>query len=74
MWLNAHPNPNSLSGGYMTIDERKKVLEGGDYWHEYVRLNGYAFRPSEEGLKRLSRDLDLNIPYLRKLINLYLEA
>ena len=58
----------------MTINERKQACEGGSYWSQYVYLNGYAFRPNEEGLKNLSRNLDLNVPYLRKHINMYLEA
>ena len=58
----------------MTIDDGRLFYEGRDYWQQYVFLNGYAFRPSDDGLKKLSRNLDLNIPYLKKLINIYLEA
>jgi hypothetical protein len=58
----------------MTIEERRKALEGRDYWQYYVKINGYAFEPTEKGLSKISKLLDLNLPYLRKCINLYLEA
>ena len=58
----------------MTTEERKLANEGKDYWQHYVNLNGYAFRPNSEGLRLLSRDLDLNTAYLCKCINLYLNA
>jgi hypothetical protein len=49
------------------------LFEEGRYlWIEYENLNGYAFRPNEEGLKRLSRLLDLNVPYIRRCINTFL--
>ena len=47
---------------------------GRALWTEYQSVNGYAFRPTDAGLKNLSRRLDLNIAYLRKMINLFLEA
>jgi hypothetical protein len=47
---------------------------GRGLWLEYTRLNGYAFRPTRQGLAKLSRLLDLNIPYLQKMINAFLEA
>jgi hypothetical protein len=52
----------------------KEFAEGRDLWYEYQRINGYAFRPNEAGLKKLSRLLDLNTPYIRKNINTFLEA
>ena len=58
----------------MTIEERKLANKGKDFWSHYTYLNGYAFYPTEEGLKKLSGILDLNIPYLKRCINLYLEA
>lgn len=58
----------------MTTVKMKFAKEGRDYWQQYVMLNGYAFRPTEDGLKKLSRNLDLNVPHLRKCINAYLEA
>ena len=58
----------------MTTEQTHEAEQGRDYWYEYVRLNGYAFYPTEEGLKHLSRNLDLNIPHLRRCITRYLEA
>ena len=47
---------------------------GRSLWLEYVRVNGYAFAPKREGLQKLARLLDLSVPYLRKMINAFLEA
>jgi len=47
---------------------------GRSLWMEYVRVNGYAFAPKQDGLQKLARLLDLNVPYLRKMINAFLEA
>jgi hypothetical protein len=47
--------------------------EGGKLWNEYVLLNGYSWETSKEGLKKLSRLLDLNVRHLEKLITFYLE-
>ena len=58
----------------MTIDETAKFNEGRDLWAYYVKINGYAYRATDEGLKEISRLLDLNVPYIRHRINLYLEA
>jgi hypothetical protein len=58
----------------MTIDETSKAREGRDLWIQYVYLNGYAREATDKGLKNLSRNLDLNIPYMRHRINLYLES
>lgn len=57
----------------MTIEDRKLWKEGSTLWNEYVNINGYAFKPNTEGLKKLSRLLDLNINYIQKRINIYLE-
>lgn len=57
----------------MTLAQNKLAGLGRDYWHQYVRLNGYAFEPNLAGLRVLSRNLDLNIPHLRQCITLYLE-
>lgn len=51
-----------------------QFIEGRAIWQQYINLNGYAFRPNDNGLKNLSRNLDLNIPYLRKIINSFLRA
>jgi len=58
----------------MLIAEMRKAHEGRDYWQYYVKINGYSYRPNDEGLKKIARLLDLNVPYLRQHINLYLEA
>jgi len=47
----------------------KDCEEGRALWYEYIKVNGYAFKPTEKGLKELSRMLDLNVPYIRRLIN-----
>ena len=52
----------------------KDFAEGRTLWYEYIRVNGYSFRPTEKGLKELSRMLDLKISHIRKLINTFLEA
>jgi hypothetical protein len=62
-------------GGIMVDDNKKQIFaEGRSLWYQYLQINGYAFRPNDEGLKKLSRNLDLNVPYLRKCINTFLEA
>lgn len=58
----------------MTTEQMRYAKEGRDYWQQYVTVNGYAFRPTEAGLEKLSRNLDLNVPHLRKCITAYLEA
>jgi hypothetical protein len=58
----------------MTIEQSKLFYEGRDYWYQYQKINGYAFSPNEEGLKKLSKDIDINIPHLKKCINTFLEA
>lgn len=55
-------------------EKHKEFIQGRDYWQQYVNVNGYAFRPTEDGLKKLSRNLDLNVPHLRKNINAFLTA
>ena len=57
----------------MKTDEIKLWYEGKELWYEYARVNGYSFTFNREGLKKLSRLLDLNIPYIQKRINIYLE-
>jgi hypothetical protein len=58
----------------MTTQETKLFFEGKGYWYEYVRVNGYAFHPTEKGLSKLSKLLDINVPHLRKCINIFLSA
>ena len=57
----------------MTTAEMSTAREGSRLWQEYVRVNGYAFRPTQDGLRKLSRLLDLNVPYIAKCITKYLE-
>jgi hypothetical protein len=52
----------------------EKWYEGRDYWFYYIKINGYAFRATNDGLKKIGRLLDINIPHLRKCINIYLES
>ena len=58
----------------MTTTQRNIAEEGRGYWTVYVQINGYAFSPSAEGLRKLSRNLDLTTTYLSKCITAYLEA
>lgn len=58
----------------MTIQQRNEAEEGRGYWIEYTRINGYAFYPTQEGLEKLARNLDLEISYIRRKITKYLEA
>jgi len=58
----------------MTIDKMKYWSQGRDYWTQYVKVNGYSFSPKQAGLQKLSKNIDINIPHLRKCINAYLEA
>ncbi len=58
----------------MTQQDQQLFYQGKDFWYEYVNLNGYAFRPNKEGLNRLSKNLDVNVPYLKKCINIFLDA
>lgn len=58
----------------MTIQDNQLFYEGRSYWMEYVKVNGYAFYPTEQGLTKLSRLLDINKPHLKKSINIFLEA
>ncbi len=58
----------------MNQKDRDKFYLGKGYWAEYVRLNGYSFIPNEAGIKKLARELDLNIKHLQEHINFYLET
>lgn len=57
----------------MSIRQMGEWTEGREYWLEYVRVNGYAWQPSRSGLQKLSRLLDLEVSYLSRRINFYLE-
>lgn len=53
---------------------RIMAREGQHLWREYVRVNGYAFRPNRAGLAKLARLLDLHQSWITKRITAYLEA
>ena len=55
------------------IAQVKEFEEGRSLWIEYERVNGYAFRPNKEGLRKLSRLLDLKVSYIEKRIYQFLE-
>ena len=56
----------------MTIEQRKLWNEGKELWFEYVRLNDYSTKPTNNGLIKLSRLLDLNKSYMEERICFYL--
>jgi hypothetical protein len=58
----------------MTVSMMKDFEEGRGLWIEYERVNGYAFRPNDTGLNKLSRLLDLKKHYIAKKIYLFLES
>ncbi|WP_154520425.1 hypothetical protein [Clostridium sp. WB02_MRS01] len=57
----------------MTVEDRKIWNDGKALWHEYVNINGYSFKPTLDGVKKLSRLLDLNVSYLMNRISFYLD-
>ena len=57
----------------MTIEQNKLQREGRELWFEYVRVNGYSFTFNNEGIKRLSKLLDLKLNYIRQRLSIYLE-
>ena len=57
----------------MTISQRILWNDGKQLWNEYVNINGYSFEPTEDGIKKLSRLLDLNIKYIKERISIYLD-
>lgn len=58
----------------MTIKQMQDARLGKGYWGEYVKVNGYSFSPTDAGIFRLARLLDLTPAHLRKCINQYLAA
>jgi len=56
----------------MTAEQAHKAHLGHGYWQMYVSINGYASIPREEGLDKLSKNLDLGKKHLRECIMLYL--
>lgn len=55
-------------------DRRIAFADGRAMWQEYVRVNGYAWKPTDAGLSKLARILDLRVSYIRQRINTFLEA
>jgi hypothetical protein len=58
----------------MGIKDMKRFQLGREYWHEYVRVNGYAFRPSRDGLRKLSKILGLPQKHVAEHIEFFLSA
>ena len=56
----------------MTEDQAHMAHLGHGYWQIYIKFNGYASIPREEGLDKLSKNLDLEKKYLLECIMLYL--
>ena len=52
---------------------RLLFAEGRDYWYQYLSINGYSLRPNRVGLQKLSHNLDINIPRLRRAINFFID-
>ena len=57
----------------MTIAKQFLWKEGKDLWFEYVRLNGYSWSFNNDGIKKLSKFLDLNTKYIKERLNVYLD-
>lgn len=58
----------------MTTSQRKLWFEGKELWNEYVNVNGYSFSFKNDGVKKLSRLLDLNQNYIKERLAVYLDA
>ena len=56
------------------MTKNEMFVEGRSLWYEYMKVNNYSFRPNEEGIRKLSRLLDLKQCFIRKCINTFLEA
>jgi len=57
----------------MTIEQRKLWYEGKGLWLEYINVNGYSFSFNDQGIKKLSRLLDLNKSYIKERLTIYLD-
>lgn len=57
----------------MTIQERILWNEGKQLWNEYINVNGYSFTYNTNGIKKLSRLLDLNVNYIKERLLIYLD-
>ena len=56
------------------MNKRKLFNEGSLLWNEYVMANGYSWTYNNNGIKKLSKLLDLNEKYIRERIQIFLEA
>lgn len=56
------------------MKKRAEFNEGRDLWHYYVNINGYSFYPTDGGIAKISRLLDLKQSYIRQRINAFLSA
>jgi hypothetical protein len=60
--------------GHEPTSKRESFLLGKRLWWAYADINGYSWEPCRKGLKKLSEQTGLTQQYLRKYINIYLEA
>jgi hypothetical protein len=58
----------------MNTNDKRLWTDGRDFYYQYIRLNKLesGLHPTQEGLERLSRNIDINIEWLRKCIDLFL--
>lgn len=56
----------------MTTNERKLWNEGKNLWFEYVNVNGYSSTFTKQGLKKISKQLDLKVSFIQERLNIYL--
>lgn len=54
------------------LDSAGLYNEGRYLWREYIRVNGSAFNPTQEGISKLARLLDLSPDWIRVRIKAYL--
>ena len=54
--------------------DKRAFAQGRIYWQAYVNLNGYAFEPTEKGLKKLADKLGVKKAELRRAIHAFLSA
>ena len=62
----------------MKIEDRKYFAEGRDLYQQMMKLKGQkngntGLRFTQEDVRILSKNLDLNIPYINKCITTFLE-
>ena len=57
----------------MTQAGRDLWYEGRRLWFEYIAVNGYSFTFNDDGIRKLSKCLDLKAKYIRERLSIYLE-